>query len=70
MGKPLRKAALLILDRLAAIAGPADCHGVRGVHELKGERKGTYAMSVTGNWRVTFRWQAGGAADIDLEDYH
>lgn len=70
VGKPLHEAALLILDRLNAIASPQDCRGVRGFHALKGERKGTYAMRVTGNWRVTFRWEAGGAADIDLEDYH
>ena len=70
VGKPLQKAALLILDRLNAIAAPADCQGVRGFHELKGERKGTFAMRVTGNWRITFRWESGHVVDIDLEDYH
>lgn len=70
VGRPVQKAALLILDRLNAIAAPDDCRGVRGFHELRGDRKGTYALRVTGNWRITFRWQAGGAADIDLEDYH
>lgn len=70
VGKPLHKAALLILDRLNAIASPEDCLGVRGFHALKGERKRTYSMRVTGDWRVTVRWEAGGAADIDLEDYH
>jgi proteic killer suppression protein len=69
VGMPLRKAAILILDRLNAIAAPEDCQGVRGFHELKGERKGTYALRVTGNWRITFRWRDG-ASDIDLEDYH
>ena len=70
VGKPLHKAAFLILDRLNAIAAPEDCRGVRGFHELKGERKGAYALRVTGNWRIAFRWQDDGAADIDLEDYH
>lgn len=70
VGKPLHKTALRILDRLNAIAAPGDCRGVRGFHELKGERKGTYALRVTGNWRITFRWDSGGAADINLEDYH
>lgn len=69
IGRPLHKAALLILDRLNAIAGPEDCRGVRGFHELKGARKGTYALKLTGNWRITFRWEAGAAA-VDLEDYH
>ena len=70
IGKPLHKAAVQILDRLNAIVAPEDCQGVRGFHELKGERKGIYALRVTGNWRITFRWDSGGVADIDLEDYH
>lgn len=70
VGKSLQKPALLILDRLNAIAGPEDCRGVRGFHELKGDRKGTYAMSVNKNWRLTFKWRNGGAVEVDLEDYH
>jgi len=38
-------------------------------HELGGDRKGTYAVKITGNWRLTFRWDAG-AIDVQLEDYH
>lgn len=70
VGKSLQKPALLILDRLNAIADPEDCRGVRGFHELKGDRKGTYAMSVNKNWRLTFKWRNGGAVEVDLEDYH
>ncbi|MGQ0663715.1 MAG: type II toxin-antitoxin system RelE/ParE family toxin [Pseudomonadota bacterium] len=43
---------------------------MRGFHERKGDRRGTYAMKVTGNWRITFRWQDGAAVLVDLEDYH
>jgi proteic killer suppression protein len=39
-------------------------------HELKGDRKGTYAVRVTGNWRITFRWDVDGPLAVDLEDYH
>ena len=39
-------------------------------HALKGDRKGTYAVSVSGNWRLTLRFVAGDAVDVDLEDYH
>jgi toxin HigB-1 len=39
-------------------------------HELKGDRKGTYAVKVTGNWRVTFQWDDDGPFAVDLEDYH
>ncbi|HYY43408.1 MAG TPA: type II toxin-antitoxin system RelE/ParE family toxin [Pyrinomonadaceae bacterium] len=40
------------------------------LHELKGERKGTWSVSVSGNWRLTFKFQDGDAYDADLEDYH
>ncbi len=38
-------------------------------HELRGRRKGTYAVRITGNWRLTFQW-ADGAVHVALEDYH
>lgn len=42
-----------------------------GLHRLTGDRAGTWAMSVTRNWRLTFRIGDGGALeDMDLEDYH
>jgi toxin HigB-1 len=40
------------------------------LHELKGNRKGTWAISVTGNLRITFSFQNGEAKSVDLEDYH
>jgi proteic killer suppression protein len=39
-------------------------------HGLKGDRKGVYAVSVSGNWRVTFQFEAGDAVYVNLEDYH
>jgi proteic killer suppression protein len=41
-----------------------------GLHSLKGERKGTWTVSVSGNWRVTFRFVGKDADDLDYEDYH
>jgi proteic killer suppression protein len=41
-----------------------------GLHPLKGTRKGEWAMKVSGNWRVTFRFADGEASDVNLEDYH
>ncbi|MCZ7653313.1 MAG: HigA family addiction module antitoxin [Rhodocyclaceae bacterium] len=35
-------------------------------HRLTGERKGTCAVSVTGNWRITFRFDGEDAVDVDL----
>jgi len=42
-----------------------------GLHPLKGDRAGVWAMTVTRNWRLTFRVNEQQALeDIDLEDYH
>lgn len=61
----------LILDRLDAAVTPNDLDlpGL-GLHALKGNRKGEFAVFVTRNWRITFRWHDGDAVDVDLEDYH
>jgi toxin HigB-1 len=62
---------LRILDRLDASARREDLN-LPGFdfHALKGDRKGTYSVSVSGNWRITFRHEAGDAIEVDLEDYH
>lgn len=39
-------------------------------HELKGKRRGAFAVRVTGNWRITFRFVGEDAFDVNLEDYH
>jgi proteic killer suppression protein len=41
-----------------------------GLHALRGDLKGRYAMSVSRNWRMTFGWDGDAAVDVDLEDYH
>jgi len=40
------------------------------LHELKGDRRGAWSVSVQANWRITFRFVAGDADDVDYEDYH
>jgi toxin HigB-1 len=40
------------------------------LHQLKGDLAGFYAVSVSGNWRVIFRFEDGEATDVDLMDYH
>ncbi len=72
-GIPPQFAARLerMLDRLDAATKPADMDmpGWRW-HPLKGTRAGAYAVTVSGNWRLTFRLESGDALDVDLEDYH
>jgi proteic killer suppression protein len=46
-----------------------DIPGYR-LHPLKGKRKGIWSVSVSGNWRVTFRFAQGNAHVVNYEDYH
>jgi proteic killer suppression protein len=60
---------------LAAMIASADVEGIVGppgwrVHQLLGDRQGTWSVSVSGNWRITFRLRGTEVVDLDLEDYH
>lgn len=41
-----------------------------GLHPLKGDRAGRWAVKVSANWRVVFRFDGGDVRDVDLVDYH
>jgi len=61
----------LILGRLSAATAPRDM-ALPGLHlhPLKGDRKGTWAVSVSGNWRVTFKFVGKDTDFVDYKDYH
>jgi proteic killer suppression protein len=61
----------LILGRLNASTEPNDTN-LPGLylHELKGRQSGGWSVRVSGNWRVTFRFDGPDATDVDYEDYH
>ena len=40
------------------------------LHPLKGELKSFWAVHVSTNWRIIFRFEDGDAFDVDLLDYH
>ena len=40
------------------------------LHQLKGPRKGVWAVKVSGNWRVTFRFVGHDAEMVNYDDYH
>ena len=40
------------------------------LHPLKGELRGFWSVTVSGNWRVIFRFEEGDALDLDFVDYH
>jgi proteic killer suppression protein len=59
---------LTILDGAKSIkelGGPA-----YRLHPLKGGLKGYWSMTVSANWRIIFRFDEDGPADVDLVDYH
>jgi toxin HigB-1 len=41
-----------------------------GLHKLKGDRKGQWAMIVNGPWRICFEFRKGDAYDVEIVDYH
>jgi len=61
----------LILTNLDQAENPQnmDMPGLR-LHELKGTRKNIWAVSVSGNWRVTFRFTGRDVEIVNYEDYH
>jgi len=62
----------LALSAISAAANVRMLASVPGwrLHALKGERSGVWSLSITGNWRLTFRLDGETVHDIDLEDYH
>jgi len=60
-----------MLDRLDASkeAKDMDLPGYK-FHAMKGDRKSEFAVSVTGNWRITYQFVGEDAMNVNLEDYH
>ncbi|ELY2784128.1 type II toxin-antitoxin system RelE/ParE family toxin [Cronobacter turicensis] len=40
------------------------------LHPLTGDRKGVWAVTVSGNWRITFEFRDGDVFIVNYEDYH
>ena len=60
-----------VLSHLDTAVRPADADlpGYR-LHPLKGDLKGYWSVSISGNWRVVFRFEDDDVFDVDLVDYH
>ncbi|HBC1013219.1 TPA: type II toxin-antitoxin system RelE/ParE family toxin [Escherichia coli] len=65
---PRLKNRLSMLDAAKTIQF-LDVPGYR-LHELKGDRTSTWAITVSGNWRLTFIFENGDVYVLNLEDYH
>ncbi|MGH8544152.1 MAG: type II toxin-antitoxin system RelE/ParE family toxin [Gammaproteobacteria bacterium] len=61
----------LILSRLHASVSPKDMD-LPGLylHQLKGSDRGVWSVRLSGNWRITFRFEGPDAIDVNYEDYH
>lgn len=61
----------MILDLLDSASAPSDMNfpGSR-LHLLKGDLAGLWSVTVSGNWRLTFRFHEGNAYIVDYQDYH
>ncbi len=71
MGAGLADRIALALADLDDARKPSDLNlpGYR-LHPLKGDLKGFWSISVSGNWRIIFRFADGDAHDVNLVDYH
>ena len=60
-----------ILAQLDVATSPQDMNkpGFR-LHPLTGDLAGNWSVTISGNWRITFRFDANNVTDVDLVDYH
>lgn len=65
-------AALDLLAALNAATSLDDLSPLKsiGPHKLAGERRGQWAMTINGPWRLCFRFRDGDAWDVEIVDYH
>lgn len=64
--KRIRRALTL----LSEASGPRDLAGFGRLHPLRGDRSGHWALRVSANWRIVFRFDGGQVRDVDMVDYH
>ncbi|WP_439328020.1 type II toxin-antitoxin system RelE/ParE family toxin [Lonepinella sp. BR2357] len=61
----------LQLSTLDDAASPLDMNKANwNLHALKGDLAGHWSISVSGNWRLTFKFNGGNAEVVDYQDYH
>lgn len=61
----------LVLTRLEAATAPEQLNQPGyNFHPLKGNLEGHYSVKISGNWRITFRFEGEDATDVDYLDYH
>jgi proteic killer suppression protein len=65
-------AAVDLLLALNVARAPTDFGALRsvGLHRLKGDRRGQWAITVNARWRICFEFQRGDAHNVEIVDYH
>jgi Plasmid maintenance system killer protein len=63
------KRRLATLHRATALSDLGSFQSV-GLHKLSGDRKGYWAITINGPWRLVFRFEDGDAYDVEIVDYH
>jgi toxin HigB-1 len=63
-------ADLLVALNVAKTLGDLSPLKSVGLHKLKGNRAGQWAMTVNGPWRVCFEFRRGDAYNVEIVDYH
>lgn len=71
-GPDIQRAGLRKLRMLNAAMTLDDLRSLPGnrLEKLVGDREGQWSIRVSGQWRLCFRWEEGGAHDVELVDYH
>ena len=66
------QAAIELLAALVAATSLNDLSPLKsvGLHKLKGDRQGQWAMTVNGPWRICFEFRRGDAFQVEIVDYH
>lgn len=69
MNEEAAEELLAVLEAATSLADLSPLKSV-GLHRLKGDRAGQWAMTVNGPWRLCFRFETGDAYDVEIVDYH
>jgi proteic killer suppression protein len=66
------RAAVRKLEMIDGATALADLQAVPGnrLELLRGDRNGQYSIRINQQWRICFRWSEGGAAEVEIVDYH
>lgn len=66
------EAAAELLAALDAATSLGDLSPLKsvGLHKLTGSRRGQWAMTVNGPWRICFEFRKGEAFEVEIVDYH